>query len=408
MTDNAISYFAKTRNKLLIGLFVVLAVLAIIYIFGAPEVYERLLPELQDGHIVLRLENEKVAKNEDRIAVLPQNIIMYAILEGKEPMKDEITYFTEETEKIILDGKELPKNRIEKWESYWLNPVIGWIKIESLFKKYDAKGQKDLSFLKYKHRWRFDGYSYWALPADAKPSSIIEYEVQQVTQNTGARFSDPREYPGTMFFQFRAMVYGKDDNLNPITETKTPGKETADENGLGDELTRVTFIEEESFRGYCTGFFNVPYVTGNDELIESTKATERYIAITDKSYVYHAAIQAGYDLKERSLKGLKDACEVAIEDVYLMPNNFVYIGRDTPVQVKFGEGGVRPGDILVVGDERKLVVLYLDGGLESKPDGVLDGADVVLATTKNGLEKEYLANIIEDKFDIWRLVKKSE
>jgi hypothetical protein len=272
----------------------------------------------------------------------------------------------------------------------------------------DGKGKKDLSFIKYKHRWRFDGISYWALPADAKTSTIIEYEVELVRNSTTARFTDPRNYPGTMHFQVRAMVYGRRDDFNPLREARTVGKETAGPDGLSEDVTRVTFIESRTFQGYCTGFFNVPYITGNDELVIRTKATERYLAITDKSYIYESAIQAGYDLKERSLSGLRNASKVIKRGLYLLPSNYIYTGRDNPKQVKFGSEGVQPGDILVVGKEQKLVVLYSDGGLEAKPDGFIDGTDVILTTGKNGLEKDYLANVIDDQFEVWRLIKKNK
>jgi len=403
MEYNPIGYFKKKRNKRLILVLAFLIVITLLYLFGSPPLYERSLPKLVNAKIVVRAENEDVARDEPRIAELEEMIIMYAVIEGKGPLDKETTFFTEESAKIIIDGKEIPDDRIEKWDDYWKSLDVAWIKIEPRVLRQEGKGQEDLSFLKYKHRWRFDNRYYWALPADAKPTSIIEWEVQQVRLNPNARFSDPRNYPGTMYFKIYAAIYRDDDAFNPISEASTPGEESLGADGLSPEIMRVTFVEDRSFVGYCTGFFNVVYIDGNEELIKNTCATERYMAISNRSYIYESAIQAGYDLESKSIEGLRKACDVVHRDVYLMHSNNIYKGRTDPQMLTFSRKGVLPGDILVIGKNKKMAVLYSDGGLEVEPDKLFDGTDVVLCTGKDGLEKNYLANVIDDQFEIWRL-----
>jgi hypothetical protein len=172
-------------------------------------------------------------------------------------------------------------------------------------------------------------------------------------------------------------------------------------------MTRITFIEDNTFRGYCTGFFNLPYIEGNEELVLKTHATEKFFAIGDKSWVYEAAILSGYDVKERSTKGFKAASKLIRDNLYIKVSNYIYSEIDGEMkQIPFAENGVQPGDVLIVGGDQKMIVLYSDGGMGAKPDGFLDATDVVLAPTKNGLEKEFLGNVLDDKFEIWRLVKK--
>jgi hypothetical protein len=268
---------------------------------------------------------------------------------------------------------------------------------------YSGKDKKDLSFIKYKYRWRFDGLYYWALPADAKPTALIEYEVEQVRSKHRKSFSEPKKYPGTMFFRFYAYLHSDDDSMNPIREVGTPGVETAGPEGLGENVMRVSFVEDKSFKGLCTGYINVPYVEGNEELILKTKATERYVAVSNRSYIYESAIQAGYDIKEKSVQGLRNACSVVYKDLYLAASNYIYPFGKAGIMIRLVRGGVQPGDIIVWGKERNMAVLYSDGGLEAKPDNWFDGTDVVIAAGKNGVDKDYLANVIDDKFEVWRL-----
>ncbi|MBN2135852.1 MAG: hypothetical protein JW737_08990 [Acidobacteria bacterium] len=407
MTYDSVGYLKKRSYKKLYWILVVLMFVALIYYFGAPKVAERTLPVIKNAYIAVRMEGEPVSKTQNMLAVLPENVVMYAVLECDEVLSSEPTYYTTD-ERVIIGEKEIPSKQIDKWDSVWNQPVVGWIKIEPLIMKYDGRGQKDMTFLKFKHRWRFDGLSYWALSADAKPSIIIENEVQAIQSDPNKRFSNPSIYPGTMHFQLRAMLYGPDDQLNPLSEGRTPGEDSLGPEGFDDKMTRITFIEDKTFRGYCTGFFNLPYIEGNEELVLRTHATEKFFAIGDKSWVYEAAILSGYDVKERSIKGLKAASKLIQDNLYIKVSNYIYSEIDGEMkQIPFAENGVQPGDILIIGADRKMMVLYSDGGLSAKPDGLLDATDVVLATTKDGLEKEFLGNVLDDKFEIWRLVKKS-
>jgi hypothetical protein len=169
---------------------------------------------------------------------------------------------------------------------------------------------------------------------------------------------------------------------------------------------RVTFIEDKSFRGLCTGYFNVPYVEGNEELVLKTNATDRFIAVSNRSYIFESAIKAGYDLDEKSARGLREACELVYKDLYLASSNYIYPFGKAGVMLPFGKNGVQPGDIIVWGAEQNMAVLNSDGGLDAKADGHFDGTDVVISAGKDGVGKDYLANIIDDKFEVWRLTKK--
>jgi hypothetical protein len=402
---NPMQYVSKKRNKFLIIAISVLTVTALLYLFASPKVYERALPKLSKAYIVLKEENEETAFNKPRTALIGENIIMYAVIEGKELLSKETTFFSQ-VKDIVIDNKKLPEDRVEKWDRFWKELKIGWIKIEPLFPRYEGKGKTDLSFIKYKYRWRFDGLYYWALPADAKPTSLIEYEIEQVRTKHRKAFSDPKKYPGTMYFRVYAYIHSDDDTINPLREARTPGVETAGPMGLSPEVMRVTFVEDKSFRGFCTGYFNVPYVEGNEELILKTNATERFIAVSKRSYIFESAVQAGYDLKEKSASGLRSACELVYKDLFLASSNYIYPFGKTGVMLPFGKNGVQPGDIIVWGAEQNMAVLNSDGGLEAKADGHFDGTDVVIVADKDGVCKDYLANVVDDKFEVWRLIKK--
>lgn len=402
---NPMQYVSRKKNRFLIISILVMAVLALLYIFGSPKVYERALPKLLKGYIVLREEEEKTAYDKHRTALLSENIIMYAVIEAKEVFSKKNKFFSQ-TDNISLNGKRLPFESIEKWDRFWKELKIGWIKIEPLFLRFNGKNQKDLSFIKYKYRWRFDGLYYWALPADAKPAALIEYEVEQIRSKRRKSFSEPKKYPGTMFFRYYAYLHSDDDSMNPIREVGTPGVETAGPMGLGEDVMRVTFIEDKTFKGFCTGFINVPYIEGNEDLIIKTRATERYIAVSNRSYIYESAIQAGYDLKEKSFQGLRDACLVIYKDLYLSASNYIYPFGKSGIMIRFVKNGVQPGDIIVWGKEKNMAVLYSDGGLEAKADSWFDGTDLVIAAGKNGVDKDYFANVVDDKFEVWRLSKR--
>jgi len=402
---NPMQYVSRKRNKLLIIAISVMTVVALLYLFASPKVYERALPKLSNAYIVLREENEKTAFNKSRTAVIGENIIMFAVIEGKELFLKETTFFSQ-IKDIVIDDNKLPDNRVEKWDRFWKELKVGWIKIEPLFPRFNGKGETDLSFIKYKYRWRFDGLYYWALPADAKPVSIIEYEVEQVRTKHRKAFTDPKKYPGTMYFRIYAYIHSDDDTMNPLREAKSPGVETAGPMGLSQKVIRVTFIEDKSFRGLCTGYFNVPYVEGNEELVLKTNATEHFIAVSNRSYIFESAIQAGFNLDEKSTRGLREACEVVYKDLYLASSNYIYPFGKAGEMLPFGKNGVRSGDIIVWGAERNMAVLYSDGGLDAKIDSHFDGTDVVIAAGKDGVGKDYLANIVDDKFEVWRLTKK--
>lgn len=402
---NPMQYVAKKRNKLLIGAVIVLAVVALLYLFASPKVYERALPKLSNAYIVQRNEDEKTAYNQSRIAELKENIILFAVIEGEELFKKHTTFFSQ-ANNIIIDGKKLPVDRVEKWDRFWDELKIGWIKIEPLYLHLNGKGKTDFSFIKYKYRWRYDGLYYWALPADAKPTSLIEYEVEQIRTKHRTSFTDAKKYPGTMFFRYYAYIHSDSDSINPLREAKTPGVETAGPMGLSEKVFRITFIEDKSFKGYCTGYFNVPYIEGNEELVMKNNSTQNYIAVSNRSYIIESAIQAGYKLKDRTIPSLRAACDVVYKDLYLASSNYIYPFGQAGKMLKFGEDGVQPGDIIVSGSEKNMAVIYSDGGLKAKPDGFFDGTDVVIAAGKEGVSKDYFANVVDDIFEVWRLKKK--
>lgn len=402
---NPMQYVSKKRNRFIIIVISVMAVAALLYLFGSPKVYERALPKLVKGHILLKEEEEKTAVDKPRTATLKENILMYAVIEGQEVFSSKHKYFSQ-TDSIMLDGKIVPVDSVEKWDRFWKDLKIGWIKIEPLYLKLDGRGKTDLSFIKYKYRWRFDGLYYWILPADAKPTGLIEYEVEQVKSQRRKTFSDPKKYPGTMFFRYYAYIHSDSDSINPIREVATPGVETAGPNGLGENVMRVTFVEDKSFKGFCTGYFNVPYIEGNEELVSKTCASERYIGVSNRSYIYESALQAGYDIKEKSVSGLRNACTVVFSNLYLSSSGNIYPFGKEGFNIRFSNDGVKPGDIIVWGREKNMAVLYSDGGLEAMPDNTFNGTDVVIAAGKTGVDKDYFANVVDDKFEIWRLTKK--
>ena len=125
----------------------------------------------------------------------------------------------------------------------------------------------------------------------------------------------------------------------------TPGLETAQPSGIGDEVFRVTFRAGDDFRGWLTSFHNVPNVFGSSGR-GGHHQTARYVGTDCADVLLGALRRATRRPYEFTSVGGLSRLTRTIAEVRLLPDG-ISDAEGHPVRLRFGRD-VLPGDVVMI------------------------------------------------------------
>ncbi|MDD5132449.1 MAG: hypothetical protein PHH44_07310 [bacterium] len=352
----------------------------------------------------LSLEKVFIASqvNESIVAdTLAKNIVkdnkcfLYLVIKAK---KDNKTIYFSEAQKIKIGGLEIIP---EKPEGNFQHLDISWYKVEPKMYHLDGHGHDPANpgFIWYTNAGAPGGRT------DRQPLSVDKITYQEntlVTENNkwvisaDAHPTDP-EYDihdglGTM--RYSVAIEYKDTN-GAQKRLKSPSMEEYVNNGISNEVCRVTIQQNASYLGYLTGYFNVPGVFGS-----YPAQVDKYIGVDcadlvvgawnkykKKSIPYTNVTGLRYSLVANGLMKL------ILADHYYDAKGIIYAdyarGLGRPVgqkAIKIDQTNVHQGDIVLFNYNPEKTdrswdhvgVLFADSSETGKPNGILDAYDLIL------------------------------
>lgn len=299
-------------------------------------------PSISKVYLVSRVNEEsystshKHARLEDKVRL---GLVVEAMVDGEK------VYFSE-SNGVIIDDK---KAKTKPW--IYGDVTITWYKVESEKSSYNnwEEGRFKMDTPTYKET-KIDEED-WSILADAKPTEKLK---------------DVNEGLGTIRYKVEFYYNGK--------KVSTPGKESTDYQGITNDVHRISFRKDDSFTGWLTSFFNLPYIYGNTEY-----QAENSIGMDCADYVVAGYRKAGHDIPYTHVTGLYKYTNVIADekDVKITNDDFYHKGKP----LAFGKD-VKEGDLLIFADSH-VGVLYKDKSspdskFKGEADGILNKYDIMI------------------------------
>lgn len=365
-----------------------------------------LLFSLGQAGIASALSLEKVfiasQVNESIVAdTLAKNIVkddkcfLYLVIKAKEGNK---TIYFSEAQKIKIGGLEIIP---EKPEDNFQHLDISWYKVEPKMYHLDGHGHDPANpeFIWYTNAGAPGGRT------DRQPLSVdkITYrenplvaENNKWTISADAHPTDP-EYDihdgfGTMRY---CVVIEYQDVSGARKSLKSPGLERYVNNGISNEVCRVTVQQDVSYLGYLTGYFNIPGVFGS-----YPAQVDNYVGVDCADLVVGGWNKyKGKKLPYTNVTGLRYSLpagglmKLVLTDHYYDSDGIIYAkyndAAGAPFDqkvIKIGQEGIHPGDIILFNyipnkADRSwdhVGILYADSSENGTPNGLLDKYDLIL------------------------------
>ncbi len=299
-------------------------------------------PDIKKVYLVSRVNKEpystsnKHARLDDKVRL---GLVVEAIVDGEK------VYFSESNDVIIEDKKEGNKPwvygdvtitwyKVEAEKPVYNNWWEGWFEFETPAYKETKVSEKD-----------------WSILADAKPTEKLK---------------DVNEGLGTIRYKVEFYYNGK--------KVSTPGKESTDYQGITNDVHKISFRKDDSFTGWLTSFFNLPYIYGSTEY-----QVENSIGMDCADFVIAAYKKTGYDTPYTHVTGLYKYSDIIAKekDVKITNEDFYHKGKP----LAFGKD-VKEGDLLIFADSH-VGVLFKDksdpnGKFKGEADGVLNKYDIMI------------------------------
>lgn len=287
----------------------------------------------------------KDVRLEDRVKL---NLVVESDLDGEK------VYFSNSKD-IVIAGKKIDKSKIKSGESY--DFIIQWYKIEPEGSSYNnwEEGYFINNSPSYKETM-IDSGNNWVIDADARPTN----KDKDVNDGLGVmRYKAEVFYDGKSFF--------------------TQGKDSTNAYGITDKVHRLSFREDDSFTGWLTSFFNLPYIYGSCGKSDEEHQAEKYIGADCADLVVAAYRKLGYKIPYTHVLGLKKHANKIVDEKNLKIKEGTYY--DSKKLLKYGRD-VQKGDLLFFSDSH-VGVLYKDksdpeGTFKGEADGILNKYDTMI------------------------------
>ncbi|MDD5492496.1 MAG: hypothetical protein PHV60_07445 [bacterium] len=350
---------------------------------------------LEKVFIVSRVNEKVIADISAKNIMREDSCLLYLVIKAREDNK---TVYFSEAQKIKVGSLEIiPKKPVE----YPGLVTINWYKIEPEMYHVTGPGNDPVNpwFLWYTNAGAPGGKT------DRQPLSVdkITYrENQLITENNKWIISanahptdseyDIHDGLGTMRYSV-AIEYKDADGRKKQLES--PNLNRYANNGISNEVTRITIQNDTSYLGTLTGYFNVPGVFGSypaqvdnytgidcaDLVVGGwNKYKKKNIPYTNVSGLRYSMVDSGL-------------MKLIVPDHYYDSKGIIYSkynGEDgVPYEqetIKIEQNGVRKGDVVLFNYNPDKTdkswdhvgILFADSSDTGEPNGILDEYDLIL------------------------------
>lgn len=354
--------------------------------------------------LLLSSVGSQVPSQESKFAVRGvEKIFLYPVIKVENCSRAE--YYCSAS-KIWVGRKLITTNPSAKSKKELERLLVEWYKIEpviSLFSPYknvDERTGKWKGWAKVRYNKFFHEKTRGLKPmvADAVPLELRNYAGL-----------------GTMRFSIELKLGRR--------KLKTPDNQDLIRGGISDKVARVSYILDQSFRGWLTSYFNVPGIYGSSYLgrkFNKNHQTELYQGFDCADLVVGAVRHLDKRYKYTHADNLRKRTQYS-QPFLLHRNGSITDLRGDFVELRYGKD-IREGDLLFFADRNKkhywhVAVLYKDLGPDfqddvveifkdskgAKGDGILNSHDLIFHYKHNGIWVEDL-NLIFLKLSPKRIV----
>ncbi|MEE8137880.1 MAG: hypothetical protein V3T81_03270 [Thermoanaerobaculia bacterium] len=257
---------------------------------------------------------------------------LHAVLEATS-WRGETLYFTQ-AERLRIHGEEVPAESLRPWKSSAEIRIL-WFTVEGFAPYLDVRRPEDFKRFRFRESFRSEWPRAWSIPGHLEPSSE---SLRPRPMETG--------FPpfGTQRFHVRIEFYGPESRIRPRHRFASWG--------AGDLPAQAGSFPTVS--AYLPGLLRVPSLVFGLTQIEPRPGLAEERARLAEWFRQRIAFS-----RLTLLKQILDEAGVDYEELG-------WTGVDLEQGPSWGEGAVKPGDLLRVGEH--LVILLRDRGVEDTLD----------------------------------------
>jgi len=293
--------------------------------------------------------NGGVCSNNSKNIKLEDIVKLNLVVESKNNGKK--MYFSK-LNNLEINGAKIDSSDIKPWNSEAYS--IKWFKIEAEKDSYNnwEKGRFEWDTPIYKETLINAGHN-WTIFADAHPTD----EFQNINKGLGT------------------MRYKVEFLYNDL-KFSTKGKESTNYQGITKDVHRISFRKDDSFVGWLTSFFNLPYIYGS-----VNSQADNYVGVDCADLIVGAYRKKGHKISYTYAAGLSNIFSKIVDekDISLYGEDFY----NKEGLLKYGKD-VNEGDLILFG-KWHVGTLVEDksnskGPFKGKSDRILNTYDLMIHT----------------------------
>lgn len=287
--------------------------------------------------------NDEPCTNRNKDVRLEDRVRLNLVVEGD--VDGRRTFFSEE-DNVEINGRKVRTRK--PGES--LDAAVRWYKVEPAENSYNNIR---------------NGRFVWDTPAYTEN---LDWSTNLLVKNADSHPTDStRDVNGGL----GTMRYKAEVVHNGVVYA-TPGKESADNTGIKDDVHRITFRDGDDFLGWLSAYFNVPYIYGSAEK-KGRHQTDRFVGADCADLVTGACRKSGGNMPYTNAAGLRRFSDIIAKQEELdMDDMGVY--RKNGGVLRYDKD-VRRGDLILFGNWHVGVL-----GEDANGDGILDREDQIVHT----------------------------
>jgi hypothetical protein len=305
--------------------------------------------------------NNGVCSTESKDVLLEDKVKLNLVIEADSEGKN--VYFSD-SKNLNINGKKIEPSFIKSWGDK--NHKIKWYKVEPQKNDYNngSNGNFHWDTPDYKESL-IDDKNNWIISADAHPTD------PSIDINNGL---------GTMRYKVEFIQNGK--------KLETAGKESKDLQGIKNNVHRISFRKDNSYLGWLTSLFNLPYIYGSSGKTNEDHQTERYIGADCADLIIAAYRKLGNNIPYTYTGGLFDYADKIIDEKNLFTDGENYYNNQK--LLKYGKD-VKIGDLIIFGRWHTGAIAEdrsnPKGKYKGKADSILNKYDLMIHTLFDVPEK---------------------
>jgi cell wall-associated NlpC family hydrolase len=254
----------------------------------------------------------KEVRLEDRVGL---NLVVESMRDGK-------TIYYSDSDNLSLYGHKIDPSDIERWAEKDI--PINWFKVETEKTNYDNGRDDGFKWdpIGYKETL-VDSGNEWVVASDSRPTD---------------KSRDIYNGLGTMRYKVGFTYNGE--------ILSSPGKESKGLHGIDDDVHRISVRLDDSFTGWLTSLFNLPYIYGSSGSTSLNHQTEKHIGSDCADFIVGGYRKAGHEIPYTSAAGLTKFTDTIVRENNMYSDGENYYDGIRPLN--FGSD-VRVGDLILFG-----------------------------------------------------------